>query len=200
MGKKKNLGIIVGSICLLAACSGIPKAQGPTPGLQTIIVNPGINKPLFKSDLINDFAARGGTVLSTIYEVRDCRMGTECSLGVAKPEVSSNLMRQLPNGIEVSITVKYSVAASQVLEFGGTKTRISVPESVNHISERRLKQRQLSMKFGEAQRLDLGYGDSIIFCARRVPTAGAPEMDSCPVDLQDFGREEINAVPIFDAN
>lgn len=72
---------------------------------------------------------------------------------------------------------------------------IFVPESVNHISERRLERRQLSMKFGEAQRLDLGYGDSIIFCARRVPTAGAPEMDSCPVDLQTFGRAQINAVP-----
>lgn len=197
MGKKKNLGIILGSIYLLAACSGLPKAQRPTPGLQTIIVNPGINKPLFTSDLINDFAADGGAELSTLYEVRDCRMGAECSLGVAKPEVSSTLKTQLPNGIEIFITVKYSVAASQVLEFGGTKTRISVPENVNHISEKRLKQRQISLRYGEAQRLDLGYGDSIIFCARRVPTAGAPEMDSCPVDLQDFGREEINAVPIF---
>jgi hypothetical protein len=189
------LGIILVSLCLLSACSGTPKAQGPTPGLQTIIVNPGINKPLYTSDLINDFAADGGAVLSTIYEIRDCRIGAECSLGVAKPEVSSNLIRQLPGGIVVSVAVKYSVAASQVLEFGGTSTRISVPENVNPISESRQEQRQVSMKFGEAKRLDLGHGDSIIFCARRVPKAGAPEMDSCPVDLQTLSREQIEIVP-----
>ncbi|MGE8565223.1 MAG: hypothetical protein ACN6PV_02090 [Achromobacter sp.] len=197
MGRKKNLGIILVSICLLSACSGIPKAQGPTPGLQTIIVNPGVKKPLLTSDLINDFSADGGSVLSTIYEIRDCRIDTECSLGVAKPEVSSNLIRQLPDGIEVSISVKYSVAANQVLELGGTTTRISVPGNVNHISESRLEQRQVSMRYGDAKRLDLGYGDSIIFCARRVPTAGAPEMDRCPVDLRNFGREEINATLSF---
>ena len=197
MGKNSYFGIILVSLCLLSACSGTPKAQGPTPGLQTIIINPSINKPLFTSDLINDFAADGGAVLSTIYEIRDCRNSVECSLGVAKPEVSSNLVRQFPDGIVISVAVKYSVAASQVLEFGGTSTRITVPENVNAISASRHERRQLSMKFGEAKRLDLGYGDSIIFCARRVPTAGAPEMDSCPVDLQTLGREQINTVPLI---
>lgn len=134
MGKKnRNFGFGLMSLCLLSACSGIPKAQDPTPGLQTIIVNPGINKPLFTSDLINDFAANGGAVLSTIYEVRDCHIGTECSLGIAKPEVSSNLMKQLPDGIVIAVVVKYSVAAkclnleAQRPEFPFRKTSITSP-------------------------------------------------------------------------
>jgi hypothetical protein len=170
--------IVVAFAALLFGCAAPVSTPQPTAAIRANLLDPWPGpapRPILP---IDGFAGEPtGRSHTTIYPVERCDQRGNCTTGVAKPQVEIRITASSPTTVSFEAKVDYSVSARQTI--GNTSsasfstTTISLPQAD---SMHRVYVERATLKYGEERRLDLPYGESLIFCARQV-TGGLQNSD-----------------------
>jgi|GEM_PF-6953524 len=175
----------------LVGCSATTRQNSPEPIIRVHITHLGPTDsvlPIGYDATPNDRDARA----STTYQVSRCQSESQCVFGIAKPQVGLEFLQTTKQSIEIKAIVVYDVGDEQSLKSPGLKTTASASGGIP--PNRTTTTKTLELQFGEQRRLQLPFGDAIIFCAQRVSGPARQRLDPCPAPETVGDIQKIEAL------